>query len=192
MSYASQPPSDSVYQIQKRLLPNGNPNDWVVIRIYFPVPNAVLIRVTNTTMNNQFVTGFKKFNGVYPDLTTMGGICGANYFDYEKNIVAFVVNGKNNCQVRVTLASYVQLTIRLSTDIATFYSNDGEFSVLSKIIALLGIDPSQVKVVGVRSGSVILDFAVLSSQINNDTVVSSNSSDPNNNYTVNNPKDIIA
>jgi hypothetical protein len=39
---------------------------------------------------------------------------------------------------------------------ATFYSNDGEFSVLSKIIALLGIDPSQVKIVGVRSGSVII------------------------------------
>ena len=125
MTYASQPPSDAVYQIQKRLLPTGNPNDWLAIRIYFPVPNAVLIRVTNTTMNNQFVTGFKKFNGVYPDITTMGGVCGANYFDFEKNTITFIVNGKNNCQVRVTLASYVQLTIRLSTDIATFYSNDG-------------------------------------------------------------------
>jgi hypothetical protein len=82
MTYASQPPSDSVYQIQKRQLPSGNPNDWVVIRIYFPVPNAVLVRVTNTTMNNQFVNSFKKINGIYPDLTTMGGICGANNFDF--------------------------------------------------------------------------------------------------------------
>jgi hypothetical protein len=82
MSYTSHPPSDSVYQIQKRQFPSGNPNDWVVIRINFHLPNAILVRVTNTTMNNQFVDGFKKINGIYPDLTKMGGICGANTFDF--------------------------------------------------------------------------------------------------------------
>lgn len=49
MTYESVPPSDSVYQIQKRQLPSGNPNDWVIVRIYFPVPNVVLVKVSNDT-----------------------------------------------------------------------------------------------------------------------------------------------
>jgi hypothetical protein len=81
MTYASQPPSDSVYQIQKRELPSGNPNDWVVIRITFTVPNAVLVRATTST-SDSYITSLKKVNGVYPDLKTMGDLCGANHFNF--------------------------------------------------------------------------------------------------------------
>ncbi len=82
MTYASRPPSDSVYQIQKRELPSGNPNDWVVIRIYFPIPNAILVRATNTSITDSYIPSFKKVNGVYPDLKTMGDLCGANHFNF--------------------------------------------------------------------------------------------------------------
>jgi hypothetical protein len=81
MTYTSQPPSDSVYQIQKRELPSGNPNDWVVIRIYFPISNAVLVRATTST-SDSYITSLKKVNGVYPDLKTMGDFCGANHFNF--------------------------------------------------------------------------------------------------------------
>ncbi len=35
------PPKDSRFQIQKRLLPVGNKNDWVIIKIYYPLPNSI-------------------------------------------------------------------------------------------------------------------------------------------------------
>jgi hypothetical protein len=112
MTYSSQPPSDAVYQIQKRQLPTGNPNDWVIIKIYFPVPNVVIVRVKNTTKANILVPGFQQLNGAYPDLKLSTGVCGANYYDFQNNVINFVVNGKSNCQVRLTLSSYVQLTVR--------------------------------------------------------------------------------
>jgi hypothetical protein len=80
MTYSSQPPSDAVYQIQKRQLPTGNPNDWVIIRIYFPVPNVVIVRATNTTGKDIIVPPFQEINGSYPDLKPSTGNCGANYY----------------------------------------------------------------------------------------------------------------
>lgn len=41
MTYAAQPPSDSRFQIQKRLLPTGNSQDWIIVRIYYPLPNSI-------------------------------------------------------------------------------------------------------------------------------------------------------
>lgn len=102
-----------------------------------------------------------------------------------------MVNGKNNCQVRLTLATYMQLTTRFQTDIATFYKNGGDVSILSKIVAFLNIDPSQVKIVSVNSGSVVINFAFYPSQINQEVNVSSNSSDPNNQFFVSPPIDPI-
>ena len=51
--------------------------------------------------------------------------CGANTFHYENGTIQFVVNGKDKCQVRVRLSSYVQLSVRIDVPIAEFYSNDG-------------------------------------------------------------------
>lgn len=153
MTYSSQPPSDAIYQIQKRQLPTGNASDWVVIRIYYPVPNVVTVKVTNTTRANILVPGFQKINGVYPDLTTHTTTCGANFYDFDKNVIHFVVNGRNNCQVRLILSSYVQLTVRFLVEMATFYSNNGPTSMLTNIIAFLKIDPSQIKVVAINAAA---------------------------------------
>ena len=49
LSYSGQPPADSRFQIQKRTLPTGNSDDWVVIRIFYPLPNSIEVLVKNTT-----------------------------------------------------------------------------------------------------------------------------------------------
>lgn len=41
LTYASSPPTDSHFQIQKRLMPYGNSHDWVIVRIYYPLPNSL-------------------------------------------------------------------------------------------------------------------------------------------------------
>ena len=82
LTYSSQPPSDSRFQIQKRLLPTGNQNDWAIIRIYYPIPNAIEILVKNSTGRDILVKPYPILQGVPVDLTTKTSICGANNFFY--------------------------------------------------------------------------------------------------------------
>jgi hypothetical protein len=192
MTYSSQPPTDAVYQIQKRQLPSGNPNDWVMARIYFPVPNVVIVRASTTTGgDNVIIPGFQQTNGSYPSLSASTGVCGANYYDFTKNIINFVVNGKDNCKVRLTLSSFVQLTIRFQVDMTSFFSNNGPANVLSKIVAFLNIDPAQIKIVSINPGSTILGITIVDSSVLDPVNTTTNASDPNNNFKVNTPRDPV-
>jgi len=156
MTYSSQPPSDSRFQIQKRLLPTGNDSDWVIIRIYYPLPNALEVLVKNTTGTDIIVKPFLIQNGAPVDLRNHVGTCGANNFHYENGTIEFVVNGKANCQVRVRLSSYVKLTARLSIPVMDFFNNNGPTTFITNICAFLNIDPGRLKIVGLRDGSTIV------------------------------------
>lgn len=41
---AAMPPIDMRYRIQRRL-PSGNSSDWVVIKMYYPMPNSISVSV---------------------------------------------------------------------------------------------------------------------------------------------------
>ena len=41
MAFSSQPPSDMRFQIQKRVLPDGDSSDWAIFKIYYPLPNVI-------------------------------------------------------------------------------------------------------------------------------------------------------
>lgn len=87
MTYSSQPPSDSRFQIQKRLLPSGNSADWAIIRIYYPLPNSIEVRVKNSTGQDILVKPYPIKKGVAEDLKTKTSICGANNFYYESGTI---------------------------------------------------------------------------------------------------------
>ena len=76
-----------------------------------------------------------------------------------------MVNGLNNCQVRVRLTSYIQLTTRLSIPIADFYSNTGITTFITNICAFLKIDTGRLKIVSIRSGSTIVEYAIQTSNV---------------------------
>jgi hypothetical protein len=46
MTFSAMPPIDMRLQFQKRT-PQGNNSDWVIVRLYYPLPNS--IRVQNST-----------------------------------------------------------------------------------------------------------------------------------------------
>jgi len=87
LTYSSQPPSDSRFQIQKRLLPTGNDSDWIIVRIYYPLPNALEVLVKNTTGTDIIVKPFVIQNGVPVDLRNHVGTCGANNFHFENGTI---------------------------------------------------------------------------------------------------------
>ena len=41
MTFSSMPPVNLICQIQKRELPDGIASDWVVVRVYYPIPNSI-------------------------------------------------------------------------------------------------------------------------------------------------------
>ena len=153
LTYSSSPPSDSRFQIQKRLLPSGNPTDWVIVRIYYPLPNSLEVLVTDSTRNNAVVKPFPLKQNVWEDLQSHTNECGANNFYYTNGTIEFVLNGINNCQVRVRLSSYIQISARLNVAVADFFTNNGPTTFLTNICAFLGIDSGMLKIVSVRSGS---------------------------------------
>jgi hypothetical protein len=46
MTFASNPPDDMRFQIQKRI-PAGNTSDWLIIKIFYPFPNSIEVSVNN-------------------------------------------------------------------------------------------------------------------------------------------------
>lgn len=79
-----------------------------------------------------------------------------------------MVNGISNCQVRVRLSSYIQLSARIDIPISDFYSNNGITSFITNICAFLGIDTGRMKIVGVREGSTIVDSVIQTKAIDLD------------------------
>lgn len=153
LTYSSSPPTDSRFQLQKRLMPDGNPLDWVIVRIYYPLPNSLEVLVTDKTVTDKIIKPFPAVEGAWQNLANYTGVCGANNFYYNNGTIEFVLNGVNSCQVRVKLSSYIQVTARLTVSVSNFYSNNGPTTFLTNICAFLGIDPGRIKIVSVRSGS---------------------------------------
>jgi hypothetical protein len=44
MTFVSMPPEDMTFKLQKRL-PNGNPSDWIIVKLYYPKPNSIRVEV---------------------------------------------------------------------------------------------------------------------------------------------------
>lgn len=44
MSFTSNPPSDMVFQFQRRTL-TGNNSDWIIVKLYYPQPNSIRVMV---------------------------------------------------------------------------------------------------------------------------------------------------
>lgn len=154
MSFEAQPPSDMRFQIQQRVF-GGNPSDWLAIRIYYPVANAISVfnRGNMTPITSILATSDT-------DVTSFPTTCGANKYFYRNGTIAFIVTGEGSCQVRVSLNSNVQITSRLMVDINSFFNSGGVATFIDRMTAFLNITTDRLKVVGVYTGSTIVDFYV--------------------------------
>ena len=113
------------------------------------MPNSIEVKA-----NDQIVKPLPSVNGEFEDLKNHLS-CGENNFFFENGTIEFVVTG-DDCQVKVKLTSYVQITTRIETTINDFYEQD----FIDNIVAFLGIDPGRLKIVSVSEGSVIVKFII--------------------------------
>jgi hypothetical protein len=121
------------------------------------VANAISVLVNNVASNNSILATSSE------DVTDRYNVCGANKYFYKNGTIAFIVTGDMKCQVRVTLTSNVQITSRLMVSMESFFSNGGVATFIDKMCAFLNITTDRMKVVGVTSGSTIVDFNLINS-----------------------------
>lgn len=79
-----------------------------------------------------------------------------------------------SCIVSVNQVDAIKLNSRISTTLTQFISTNGPTRVVNNLAAVLGIDTSQIKIVGLKQGSVIIDYYIDAS-----VVTTSPSDDPN-------------
>ena len=145
MTFASNPPDDMRFQIQKRI-PAGNASDWAIFKLHYPFPNSIEVSVNNVVVRP---ISLLDNNGEVNLITTL---CGSNKFFYKNYTIHFVVTG--NCIVRVRITNTIQLTMRFSMNINDFFSTNGTTRLIDRMAAVFRItDQSRIKIVSIYSGS---------------------------------------
>jgi len=87
---------------------------------------------------------------------------GANYYEFLPRRLTFVVKGPSMVFIKTVDAVHVNLA--LDTTMKDFYDGGGEEAFVDRVAYILGIDPKLIKIASVRSGSVIIDFAIMDTQ----------------------------
>lgn len=128
---------------------------YSVISIKYERPNT--IEVWNMNSKN-LIKSFRPDASV--SLIEKISDCGANIFDPDNRLIYFVINNSPDCKLKINTINSVRITVHMETTIDDFYKNTGEASFIDKISAFLKLDMGRVRIVGVRKGSVILDFVI--------------------------------
>ena len=153
MSFNSQPPSDMRFQIQKRHQ-RGDNTEWLSISIYYPIANFIAVSVNKQTIQPILASSNET-------LENRSDICGANKFFYENGTISFIVTGALDCQVRLSVTNNIQVSARIQTTVQEFFNKGGVTKFVDRMCAFLNITTDRLKVVGVFSGSVVVDFFVM-------------------------------
>ena len=94
-----------------------SPDDWVIMKIYYPIRNSIRINVKGKTINPITILDNSSENPLL-DLTEE---CGANKFYYKDQTLDFVLNGDKNCFPRITITNSIQLHVKFNMKIKDFF-----------------------------------------------------------------------
>ena len=139
-----------------------DPEESVVLKFFVQRPNSMAAYV-----GTQLIAagGSDKAAGpsIPADLPQLTSVHGANLFSTQARHATLVLRGASNwANVPVDLVRLpsVQVSIKLSVNIETFFAGDS-MAVVNNLALLLNIDASRIKVVNVAAGSVSLTIEIL-------------------------------
>jgi hypothetical protein len=179
MSFSAIPPHNLQLQLQTRT-PAGNNSNFIIVKLYYPLPNSIRVTVNNNVVKPLLLTDHNNATSLANNLNRSQ--CGSNIFFYTNNTIVFVLTEAPDCTAVVSLVDSISLTTHFNVDINTFFSSNAISNFINNLCALLNIaDTSRVKVVGVYSGSVIVNTVIeaAAATTNSTFTNSSTVSDPN-------------
>lgn len=105
--------------------------------------------------------------GAAAELTGFKG-CGENRYVGVQNILEFMLTP--GCEVMIKPVDAILCNVRLKWTMDEFYKSGGTTSFADRVTAALGIHASQVKIVAVYEGSVIVDYQIQADEEDPDSV----------------------
>jgi hypothetical protein len=189
MTFSAIAPYNLQLQIQKRT-PQGNNSNYVIIKLYYPLPNSIKVTVNNAVVKPILLTDYNIANasGLSSALNTSQ--CGSNIYFYTNSTIEFVLTEASDCIAVISLVDSISLTTHFAIDINTFFSNNSTLTnFINNLCALLKIsDTSRVKVVGVYSGSTVVSTVIEAATTSTPTTASNSTttSDPTDLSNINN------
>lgn len=145
-------------------LDSADPKDWAVFRASLTDPAVLFTVVNGKTIDSLVVKEGETIN-----LLDYKDKCGTNIYTSSSNsdaapntTLTWIQTADPNCLVTVVKSSTVKINMRLDINVMDFYKDIGPTSFIDRMAALLGIPIARLKIVGIRSGSTIIDFFILS------------------------------
>jgi len=126
----------------------------IKLKINYPNAGAFQIKVDGEVIDP---TDWDKNAGRHKELTGNRG-CGENRFVGIENYLEFIITPW--CRVDVSPLDAIQSNVRMAWTMDEFYASGGVTSFMDRVSAALGIHASQVKVVAVYTGSVVVEYQV--------------------------------
>lgn len=109
-------------------------------------------------------TPFDKNIGASAELSGYRG-CGENRYVGVKNYLEFIMTPY--CLIEIKPVDAILSNVRMSWTMDEFYDSGGVTSFVDRVSAALGIHASQMKIVAVYQGSVVVDYQIQAAQDNN-------------------------
>lgn len=125
------------------------------IRIHYPsAESRNLVKDGKIIEFNQWDEGERQYGSIKQ------GFCGENRYIGIKNIFEFFLTP--GCEIKIQPRDAIQCMVRMEWTFAEFFFDGGTTKFVDRLASSLGIHGSDIKVVAVYEGSVIIEYLVMS------------------------------
>ncbi len=133
----------------------------MTIRIRYTKPGAYVIKDTNGKLikHNEWDNNLKQPGLIKGEKTPGGAVCGENRYMGVVNILEFYI--KAGCELRVEPIDSIYASVRMNWTLDGFYAQGGTTQFVDRLAASLGIHASNIKIVSVYTGSVVVQFLIV-------------------------------
>jgi len=139
-------------------LDNKNIKNGIMVMLKYEGAQArsVLIDDEEVPYNQWQASETVKGQGEYGPVT--GKKCGENRYVAVDNVLQFYITGE--CTLEIAPRDAIMTKVRMEWTMDEFFDNGGTTAFIDRLCASLGIHASTVKVVGVNSGSVLVNYEI--------------------------------
>lgn len=150
VQYTGTPPSNQRFRL------NAD-QGATVIKIKYTKPGAYVIKDKNKNLikHNDWDNTLKQPGLIKGDV---GGYCGENRYMGVVNILEFYITP--GCDLYIEPIDSIYAAVRLNWTMEGFYSNGGTTQFVDRLAASLGIHASNIKIVSVYMGSVVVQMMI--------------------------------
>lgn len=146
ISYTGTPPNKMRYKLISDI-------GGIKVKVYYPNAGSYSILVDG---NEIPYTPWDESLGRHGPLQKT--MCGENRYVGIENFLEFYITA--GCEIEVVPRDAIMTSVRMEWTLAEFYADGGVTTFTDRVAAALGIHASQIKVVAVYQGSVIVDFFI--------------------------------